>query len=146
MKFASFAREIRFIHAWNSLHNRCEFVSWEGLLPGSSSLEVRSSMVQLQVPTYNHNKFVLHCFFRFSASARNHVTARASSWLVYVARISTIVLIFQLARFALFAWIARQMPQTLNLRRVIRAIRAASFARIAPQDCLSHLCIDLTCK
>ncbi len=42
-----------------------------------------------------------------------------------------------------------QMPQTLNSRRVIRenrVIRAASFARIAPQDCLSRLCIDLTCK
>ncbi len=34
--------------------------------------------------------------------------------------------------------------QTLNSRRAIRAIRAASFARIAPQDCLSRLCIDLT--
>ncbi len=31
-------------------------------------------------------------------------------------------------------------------KRSIRAIRAASFARIAPQDCLSRLCIDLTCK
>ncbi len=59
---ASFAREIRFIRAWNSLHNRCEFASWEGLLPGSSSLvakfipvfvKVRSSIVQLQVSTYN---------------------------------------------------------------------------------------------
>ncbi len=27
-----------------------------------------------------------------------------------------------------------------------RSIRGASFARIAPQDCLSRLCIDLTCK
>ncbi len=35
---ASFAREICFIRAWNSLHNRREFASWEGLLPGSSSL------------------------------------------------------------------------------------------------------------
>ncbi len=26
------------------------------------------------------------------------------------------------------------------------SIRAASFTRIAPQDCLSRLCIDLTCK
>ncbi len=44
------------------------------------------------------------------------------------------VLIFQLAR------------QTLNSRRVIHAIRAASFTRIASQDFLSRLCIDLTCK
>ncbi len=118
---ASFAREIRFIRAWNSLHNRCEFASWEGLLPGSSSLvakfipvfvKVRSSIVQLQVSTYNHNKFVLHCFFGFSASARNHVTARASSWLVYAVRISAKVHIFQLAC---------QTPQTLNLHRAIRA-------------------------
>ncbi len=125
---ASFAREIRFIRAWNSLHNRCEFASWEGLLPGSSSLvakfipvfvKVRSSIVQLQVPTYNHNKFVLHCFFGFSASARNHVTARASSWLVYVARISAKVHIFKLAH---------QMPQTLNSRCVILVIRAAGLS------------------
>ncbi len=34
----------------------------------------------------------------------------------------------------------------LNSRRVIHAIRAASFTRIAPQDFLSRLCIDLTCK
>ncbi len=61
---ASFACEIRFIRAWNSLHNRHEFASWEGLLPGSSSLvakfipvfvKVRSSIIQLQVPKYNHD-------------------------------------------------------------------------------------------
>ncbi len=61
---ASFAHEIRFIRAWNSLHNRREFASWEGLLPGSSSLvakcmpgfvKVRSSIVQLRLPTYNHD-------------------------------------------------------------------------------------------
>ncbi len=47
-----------------SLHNRREYASWEGLLPGSSSLvakfipvfvKVRSSIVQLRVPTYNHD-------------------------------------------------------------------------------------------
>ncbi len=74
--------------------------------------------IQLRVPTYNHNKFVLHCCLGFSASAHNDVTARASSWLVSAARISTKVQIFQ----------------------------NAQFTRIAPQDCLSHLCIDLTCK
>ncbi len=93
--------------------------------------------IQLRVPTYNHNYFVFHCCFGFSASARNDVTARASSWLVNAARISAKVQIFQLAQFA---------RQTLNSRHVKRSIRAASFARIAPQDCLSRLCIDLTCK
>ncbi len=38
--------------------------------------------MQLRVPTYNHNYFVLHCCLGFSASAGNDVTARASSWLV----------------------------------------------------------------
>ncbi len=61
---ASFARKIRFIRRWNSLHNRREFASWEGLLPGISSLvakfipvflKVRSSIVQLWVPTYNQD-------------------------------------------------------------------------------------------
>ncbi len=90
--------------------------------------------IQLRVPTYNHNYFVLHCCFGFSASARNDVTARASSWLVNGARISAKVQIFQLVLSA------RMARQTLNSRR------AASFVRIAPQDCLSRLCIDLTCK
>ncbi len=31
-------------------------------------------------------------------------------------------------------------------KRPKRSIHATSFARIAPQDCLSRLCIDLTCK
>ncbi len=61
----------------------------------------------LRVPTYNHNYFVLHCCFGFSASARNDVTARASSWLVIAVQISAKVQIFQLARknaqFAPFA-------------------------------------------
>ncbi len=35
---ASFAREIRFIRAWNSLHNRREFTSWEGLLQAAPVL------------------------------------------------------------------------------------------------------------
>ncbi len=43
------------------------------------------------------------------------------------------VQIFQLARIA-------------RKKRSICGIRAASFAQIAPQDCLSRLCIDLTCK
>ncbi len=89
--------------------------------------------IQLRVPAYNHNYFVLHCCFGFSASARNDVTARASSWLVNAARISAKVQIFQLARIT---W----------KKRSICGIRAASFAQIAPQDCLSRHCIDLTCK
>ncbi len=90
----------------------------------------RKMYIQIRVPTYNHNYFVLHCCFGFSASARNDVTARASSWLVNAARISAKVQIFQLARIA----------------RKKRSIRAASFARIAPQDWILHLCIDLTYK
>ncbi len=70
--------------------------------------------IQLRVPTYNHNYFVLHCCLGFSASARNDVTARASSWLVNAARISAKVQIFQLARFA--------------KKRSIRAIRAAGLS------------------
>ncbi len=35
---ASFVYDIRAIRSWNSLHNRHEYTSWEGLLPGSSSL------------------------------------------------------------------------------------------------------------
>ncbi len=62
----------------------------------------------------------------------------APDWLTW--REYPKVQIFQLMR------IVRQTPQTLNLHRVIRTIRAASFAQIAPQDCLSRLCIDLTCK
>ncbi len=123
------------LDAWTfwvySLHSRVKFATQQtwirvmgGASAGSSSLvakcipvfvKVRSSIVQLRVPTYNHNYFVLHCCLGFSASARNHVTARASSWLVNAARISAKVQIFQLAPFT-------------------------------PQDCLSCLCIDLTCK
>ncbi len=103
------------------LQSCCKIYSW--------FCKSRKMYIQLRVPTYNHNYFVLHCCFGFSASARNDVTARASSWLVNAARISGKVQIFQLAK-----------------KRKIRAIRAASFARIAPQDCLSRLCIDLTCK
>ncbi len=43
---ASFTREIR---AWNSLHNRRKFASWEGLLPGSSSLVAKSIPVFVKV-------------------------------------------------------------------------------------------------
>ncbi len=46
---ASFAWEIRAIRAWNSLQNRCEFASWEGLLPGSSSLLAKCIPVFVKV-------------------------------------------------------------------------------------------------
>ncbi len=78
--------------------------------------------IQLRVPTYNHNYFVLHCCFGFSASVCNDVTARASSWLVNAARISAKVQIFQLALFA------RMARQTLNLRCLIRANSAAGLS------------------
>ncbi len=74
---------------------------------------------------------------------RNHVTTRASSWLVNAAQSLASfakVQIFQLVRFVR---ITRQTPEMLNSRRVIRA---ASFVRITPQDVYSRLCIDLTCK
>ncbi len=48
-KIAPFAREICAIHAWNSLHNRCECASWEGLLPGSSSLVAKCIPVFVKV-------------------------------------------------------------------------------------------------
>ncbi len=138
------------LDAWTfwvySLHSRVKFTTqqtWVHVMGGASARQhqFRSKMyscfckstkmyIQLRVPTYNHNYFVLHCCFGFSASARNDVTARASSWLVNAAWISAKVQIFQLARIA----------------QKKRSIRAASFARIAPQDCLSRLCIDLTCK
>ncbi len=128
------------LDAWTfwvySLHSRVKFTTQQtwicvmgGASAGSSSLvakcisvfvKVRSSIVQLRVPTYNHDYnhnhdyFVLHCCLGFSASARNDVTARASSWLVNAARISAKVQIFQLAR-----------KKTLNSRRLIRANSAA---------------------
>ncbi len=148
----------RFIRALNSLHNRREFASWEGLLPGSSSLvakcipvfvKVRSSIVQLRVPTYNHDYFVLHCCFGFSASTCNDVTARTSSWLVNAARIvrvekSELWQIFR--RVNQSGACSSSDVITSGGRKSIHAIRTASFAWIAPQDCLSRLCIDLTCK
>ncbi len=138
------------LDAWTfwvySRHSHMKFTTqqtWICVMGGASARQLQSRCkiyscfcksrkmyIQIRVPTYNHNYFVLHCCFGFSASARNDVTARASSWLVNAARISAKVQIFQLARIA----------------QKKRSIRAASFARIAPQDCLSRLCIDLTCK
>ncbi len=92
------AREVRFIRAWNSLPSRVKFTTKQTricVMGGASARQLQSRCkmyscfckstkmyIQLRVLTYNHNFFVLHCCFGFSASARNDVTARASSWLV----------------------------------------------------------------
>ncbi len=64
-------------------------MSWEGLLPGSSSLvakcipvfiKVRISIVQLRVPTYNHDSFVLHCCFEPSLVITSQLE-QAPDWL-----------------------------------------------------------------
>ncbi len=128
---------IRFIRARNS---RVKFTTQQTrirIMGGASARQLQSrckmyscfckSMkmyIQLRVPTYNHNYFVLHCCLGFSASARNDVTARASSWLVNAARISAKVQIFQLALFT--------RKKTLNSHRLYRANSAAglSFASL----------------
>ncbi len=77
---ASFACEIRYTTDTNSRHGRgfcCSSSLVEKCIP--VFVKVRSSIVQLRVTTYNHNYFVLHCCLGFSASARNDITARASS-------------------------------------------------------------------
>ncbi len=75
-----------------SLHSRVKFTTRIRIMGGASARQLQSRCkmyscfckstkmyIQLRVPTYNHNYFVLHCCFRFSASTRNDVTARASS-------------------------------------------------------------------
>ncbi len=118
------------------LHSRVKFTTQQTrirVMGGASARQLQSrckmyscfckSMkmyIQLWVPTYNHNYFVLHCCFGFSASARNDVTARASS---------------------------KENPpkfRFFNSRESRK--KNAQFAPFAPQDCLSRLCIDLTCK
>ncbi len=117
---AAFAREIRYTTDVNSRHGG-GFCSSSSLLAKCIPVfvKVQSSIVLLQVSTYNHDYFVLHCCLGFSASARNHVTARASSWLVNAARISAKVQVFHLARIA---------HQTLNSCRLIRANSAAGLS------------------
>ncbi len=90
------------LDAWTfwvySLHSRVKFTTQQTrirVMGGASCRQLQSRCkmyscfckstkmyIQLRLPTYNHNYFVLHCCFGFSASARNDVTARASSWLV----------------------------------------------------------------
>ncbi len=73
---ASFAREIHYTTDANTRHGRgfCQ----AACKMYSCFCKSTKMYVQLRVPTYNHNYFVLHCCFGFSA-ARNDVTARASS-------------------------------------------------------------------
>ncbi len=115
---ASFAREIHYTTDVNSRHgggaSARQLQSLSKCIP--VFVKVQSSIVQLRVSTYNHHYFVLYCCLGFSASARNDVTARASSWLVNATRISAKVQVFHLARIA---------HQTLNSCRLIRANSAA---------------------
>ncbi len=108
------------LDAWTfwvySLHSREKFTTPQTrirVIGGASARQLQSRCTiyscfckstkmytQLRVPTYNHNYFVLHCCcLVFSASARDHVTARASFWFVNAVRISAKVQIFQLALF-----------------------------------------------
>ncbi len=64
------AREIRFIRAWNSLQNRREYASWEGLLPGSSSLVAKFIPVFVKV---------LRCIY---SSGYSHTTTITLSSIV----------------------------------------------------------------
>ncbi len=108
----------------NSLHNRREFASWEGLLPGSSSLvakcipvfvKVRSCIVQLRYP---------------------HTTTITLSSIVVSDFLPPLVM----------TSLQEQAPDWLTQHEYPPKFRFSSFARITPQDCLSRLCIDLTCK
>ncbi len=67
--------------------------------------------IQLRVPTYNHNYFVLHCCFGFSASVMTSLLEQAPDWLT-----------------------RREYPPKFRF-----------FNSRDSQDCLSRLCIDLTC-
>ncbi len=138
----------RFIRARNSLHSRVkfttqrEYTSWEGLLPGSSSLLAKCIPVFVRVR---------RCIY---SSGYPHTTTITLSSIVVSDFLPPLVMTSLLEQAP--DWLTRcEYPpkfrffnsrQTLNSRRAIRAIRAALFARIAPQDCLSRLCIDVTCK
>ncbi len=126
-KFAPFTREIHYTTDANSRHGRgfCRQLQYRCKMY-SCFCKSTKMYIQLRVTTYNHDYFVLHFCLGFSASTRNDVTARASSWLVSGANIR------QRADFSTRARFTQK-------KRSIRAIRAASFARIAPQDCHSRL-------
>ncbi len=109
------------IRAWNSLHNRHEYASWEGLLPGSSSLLAKCIPVFVQVrrcicssgfphtTTITLSSIVVWDFL--PPLVMTSLLEQAPDWLTR-ARISAKVQIFQLARMA---------HQTFNSRHVIRA-------------------------
>ncbi len=121
---ASFAREIRAIRAWNSLHNRHEFASWEGLLPGSSSLVAKCIPVFVKVR---------RCIY---SSGYPHTTTITLSSIVVSDFLPPIVMTSLL----------EQAPYWLTRREYPPKFIFFNSRRIAPQDCLSRLCIDLTCK
>ncbi len=78
--FAPFMREIRYTTDANTRHGRGFCRQLQSRCKMYSCFCKSTKMyIQLRVPTYNHNYFVLHCCLGFSASARNDVTARASS-------------------------------------------------------------------
>ncbi len=120
----------RAIRAWNPRHSRVKFTTQQTrirIMGGASARQLQSRCkiyscfckstkmyIQLRVPIYNHNYFVLHCCFGFSASACNDVTARASSWLVNAAWISeTYPEISWTSAVQIFQF-ARMVRQTLN--------------------------------
>ncbi len=131
----------RFIRAWNSHHSWVKFTTQQTrirVMGGASAWQLQSRCkiyscfckstkmyIQLRVPTYNHNYFVLHCCLPPLAMTSLLEQAPAS-WLVNAPWISAKVQIFQLARMT---------RQTLNSRYSCHSRR-----RI-----VDH-CIDLTCK
>ncbi len=75
VKFASFEREIRFIRAWNSLNLHVKYASF-------ASFAREICLIRTWNSLHIRRKYCLG----FSASTRNHVTARASSCLVHAPR------------------------------------------------------------
>ncbi len=102
VKYASFAHESRLIRALNSLHSRVKLASFAG------EIWRQTSARQLQ------------CCCKMAIY--NHVTARASSWLVTAAQISAKVQIFQ---------VACQTCQTCELRHSRRLIDANNAAGLS---------------
>ncbi len=123
---------------WNSLHKKREYASWEGLLPGSSSLVAKCIPVFIKVR---------RCIYSYGYP---HTTTINLSSIVVSDFLPPLVMTSLLEQAP--DWLTRcEYPpkfRFFNSREWCAkcSIRAASFARIAPHDCLSRLCIDLTCK
>ncbi len=116
----------------NSSHSHVKFTTQQKrihVMGGASARQLQSRCkiyscfckstkmyIQLRVPTYNHNYFVLHCCFGFQIFAMTSLLEQAPDWLTW-----------------------REYPPRHGASN-------AQFTRIAPQDCLSRLCIDFTCK